>query len=323
MTDTSELTDIAPSEVKNQEWTESMSDFINLLNTAKDVYSYVFDPNYKSGSWKKQIAATLMKVFALLEELSLFPRKIKSKKFTTQLQDQVKRWIKFFGELFVPVMQSFCSLVFLDYVSETAHKLKLRKVEIGLRHIDLIHGQLSNDIMPNLKEMIETAGDLLKAFLQNDGKIGIWELRQQMFFFRNLEVEIRKAADWLREADTCLAEVTRDVDIYKRETVAANNKLYWRFGACAAIGTVSVLTGGIALPALTIGMTGLTMFERKMDISHTTDIDELLIKIRERELAQRLMRLGLGDLERRLSLFKNTGRACVENVPRQGSVPLE
>ena len=103
-----------------------------------------------------------------------------------------------------------------------------------------------------------------------------------------------------------LPKVTREVNIYKGKLVAVNKKFFQRFIPSVAVGALAVATGGTALFLVAAGMVGVTIYERKSNISHLADIDELPDKIRQRRREQRDTRTRLEDLQNRLRVVEET-----------------
>ena len=72
------------------------------------------------------------------------------------------------------------------------------------------------------------------------------------------------------------------------------------------MGVLAAATGGAALFLVAAGMVGVTVYERKSNISHLADIDELPDKIRQRRSDQRDIRTRLEHLQNGLRVVEET-----------------
>ena len=151
-----------------------VTEFKDLLNRAKDVYTQVFKSNYEPGSCQEEWSNTLKKSFARLEALCQFLENYPT--VINQVWEQGMRWINFFREVFVSTMDSFCSWIFLDFVSEAAHKSKMEMFQRDIQHIDSLHDRLLNDILPKLIGLIARADEQLKSFIRVSSKSLQWNI---------------------------------------------------------------------------------------------------------------------------------------------------
>ena len=145
--------------------TEELRLFVRKLKEAADDYSNDVNQNYEPGSWQEQYAAKLKTARDILDVLATFLETPKGQTITVQLLATFTRSIKTFAELLGPVMASFSISLYLCYAEACLHNSIMGLFSDEITHINV---QLEGvkQIMPRLTEMIGTAGEQLKAFIQ-------------------------------------------------------------------------------------------------------------------------------------------------------------
>ena len=145
--------------------TEELRLFVRKLQEAADDYSNDVNKSYQPGSWQEKYAAKLKTAREILDVLEKFLETPTGQTITVQLLTTFMRRIKAFAELLGPVMASFSISLYLCYAEACLHNSIMGLFSEDIRHINVQLEGLKQ-IMPRLTEMIGTAGEQLKAFIQ-------------------------------------------------------------------------------------------------------------------------------------------------------------
>ena len=141
--------------------TKELRLFVRKLQEAADDYSYDVNQSYQPGSWQEKLKTAR----EILDVMVKFLETPTGQTITAQLLATFMRRIKTFAELLGPVMASFSISLYLCYAEACLQNSIMGLFGEDIRHINVQLEGLKQ-IMPRLTEMIGTAGEQLKAFIQ-------------------------------------------------------------------------------------------------------------------------------------------------------------